>query len=295
MNRNRFVLPHTMPGHLPGQPAGQMRGQALVEFLALALVLVPFLLLLPMIAKYQDIAHATEMAARYVAFDATVRNEATGGWKPNDQLAGEVQRRFFSNPAAPIKTDDVPGDFKAHQNLFWRDPLDNALIRSFNDDIAISYGESRSSNRSAGYSSADDGTPFLGSETLLDLDSPGVFRGNVSVSVANLPESLVGPTKSYDGLKNINLAIRRHTALVPDAWTAANANAVADRLGSSRAIPINPGTLLEPLSELVNAGAVIMEGLPGSCGTHCGPKLGKLDYWRETVPVDRVPPYPEPQ
>ncbi len=270
------------------------QGQALVEFLGLALVLVPFLLLMPMIAKYQDIAHATEMAARYVAFDATVRNEATGGWKPNDQLAGEVQRRYFSNPAAPIKTNDTPGDFKAHQNLFWRDPLDNALIRSFNDDIAVSYGESRSGDRSAGYSGGSDGTPFLGN-SLLSLDAPGVFRGNVSVSVANLPESLVGPTKSYDGLKNINLTIRRHTALVPDAWTAANADAITDRLGATRAALINPGSLLEPMSTVVNAGAVIMEGLPGHCGTHCGPKLGKLDYWREVVPVDRVPPYPAPR
>lgn len=269
-------------------------GQAMTEFLALALVLLPFLLLLPLIAKYQDIAHATEMAGRYVAFDATVRNEAMGGWKPNDQLAGEVQRRFFSNPAAAIKTNDVPGDFKADQNLFWRDPLDNALIRSFNDDIAVSYGESRSTDRSAGYRSASDGTPFLGSKTFLNLDSPGVFRGNVSVSVANLPESLVGPTRSYDGLKNINLVIRRHTALVPDAWTAANADAITDRLGATRALPINPGSALEPLYEVVNVAAMFME-FPSSCGTDCGPKLGKLDYWKEAVPADRVPPYPRPR
>jgi hypothetical protein len=270
---------------------GPEGGQALAEFLALALVLVPFFLLLPMIAKYQDIAHATEMAGRYVAFDATVRNEATGGWKPNDQLAGEVQRRYFSNPAAPIKTGDTPGDFKAHQNLFWRDPLDNALIRSFNADIAVSYGEGRSSSRAAGYKGGSDGVPFLGSESFLGLESPGVFRGNVSVSVANLPESLVGPTKSYDGLKAINLVIRRHTALVPDAWTAANTNAITGRLGSSKAIPINPGILLAPLSGVINAGAVVMEGLPGSCGMHCGPKLGELEYWREAVPADRLPPY----
>lgn len=282
MNALRFPLRRTA------------QGQAMTEFLALALVLLPFLLLLPMIAKYQDIAHATEMAGRYVAFDATVRNEATGGWKPNDQLAGEVQRRFFSDPKAAIKTNDVPGDFKADQNLFWRDPLDNALIRSFSDDIAVSYGESRSSNRSDGYSSASDGAPFLGSKTFLNLDSPGVFRGNVSVSVANLPESLVGPTKSYDGLKSINLAIRRHTALVPDAWTAANANAITGRLGASRALPINPGSALEPLYEVVNTAAKVME-FPGGCGSHCGPQLGKLDYWKEAVPADRIPPYTRPR
>jgi len=270
-------------------------GQALVEFLALALVLVPFLLLLPMIAKYQDIAHATEMAARYVAFDATVRNEGTTGWKPNDQLAGEVQRRFFSNPAAPIKTNDTPGDFKAHQNLFWRDPLDNALIRSFNDDIAVSYGEDRSSSRAAGYKNASDDTPFIGNEALLDLDAPGIFRGNVSVSVANLPESLVGPTRSYDRFKNIDLRIRRHTSLVPDAWTAANTNAITERLGANRAAPIHPAVVLKDVAEIITPAVLVMEGLPGGCGSPCGPQIGKLDYWREVVPADRVPPYRAPR
>lgn len=264
-------------------------GQALVEFLGLALILVPFLLLLPMIAKYQDIAHATEMAARYVAFDATVRNDANGGsWKPNGELAGEVRRRFFSNAAAPIKTNDTPGNFKAHQNLFWRDPLDNALIANFDTDVRISFGESASPDRSAGFRAAGDGDPFVRHEAM-KLGARGVFRGNVSVSVANLPDSLTGPTSSYERLKSLDLVIRRHVDLVPDGWTAKDADQVASRIDSAE---INAGStfnlpVFNAIPPVVEAAVILME-IPSGCFSDCGPKLGKLDYWKEVVPADRI-------
>lgn len=265
-------------------------GQALVEFLGLALILVPFLLLLPMIAKYQDIAHATDMAARYVAFDATVRNDANGDtWKPNGELAGEVRRRFFSNATAPIKTNDTPGDFKAHQNLFWRDPLDNALIRNFDSDVRISFGETASQDRADGFRGVGEGTTFLRHDAL-GLKARGVFRGNVSVSVANLPDSLTGPTQSYERLKSLDLVIRRHVDLVPDGWTSKHTDQTASRIDS---VEINAGTafkrpeLFKHIVPIVEAAVVVMES-PSGCLSHCGPKLGELDYWKEVVPADRI-------
>ena len=276
------------PRRLPRAAAAG--GQALVEFLGLALILVPFLLLLPMIAKYQDIAHATDMAARYVAFDATVRNDANGGsWKPNGELAGEVRRRFFSNATAPIKTNDTPGNFKAHQNLFWRDPLDNALIANFDTDVRISFGESASQDRGMGFRNAADGAPFKRHEAL-SLRARGVFRGNVSVSVANLPDSLTGPTKSYEGMKSLDLVIRRHLDLVPDGWTAKDPDHTASRIDS---LELNAGTaftkpqLFKYIVPIVKAGVVLMES-PSGCFSGCGPELGELDYWKEVVPADRV-------
>lgn len=265
-----------------------VRGQALVEFLGLALILVPFLLLLPMIAKYQDIAHATDMAARYVAFDATVRNDAAGSWKPNGELAGEVRRRFYSNASAPIKTGDTPGDFKAHQNLFWRDPLGNALIRNFNNDVRISFGEGASQDPGAGFRGVGEGTPFLRHDTM-DLEARGVFRGNVSVSVANLPDSLTGPTRSYEGLKSLNLVIRRHVDLVPDGWTAKDADHTASRIDHAE---INAGStfnlpLFREVPKAVEAAVVLME-IPSGCLSHCGPRLGELEYWKDVVPADRI-------
>ena len=73
----------------------QQRGQALLEFLVIAAALVPLFLMLPMIAKYQDIAHSTLIASRYAAFDDMVRNAAQNKQKPIEQLQDEVRRRFL--------------------------------------------------------------------------------------------------------------------------------------------------------------------------------------------------------
>jgi len=67
-------------------------GQALTEFIVVALALIPLFLLLPVIGKYQDIAHSVQLASRYAAFDAMIRNDVSGTWKPESQLAEEVRR-----------------------------------------------------------------------------------------------------------------------------------------------------------------------------------------------------------
>ncbi|MGV7207009.1 hypothetical protein ACLB1G_04040 [Oxalobacteraceae bacterium A2-2] len=84
-----------------GCPASS--GQALAEFLVLAVALLPLFLLLPLIAKYQDIAYQTLVASRYVAFDAMTRNDGQSSWKPPEQLAAEVRRRLAGAADAPSR------------------------------------------------------------------------------------------------------------------------------------------------------------------------------------------------
>ncbi len=72
-------------------------GQALTEFLVVALVIVPLFLLIPLIAKYQDISNSTQLASRYVAFEATQFNDKVNAFKSETVLADEVRRRFYSN------------------------------------------------------------------------------------------------------------------------------------------------------------------------------------------------------
>ena len=124
---------------------------------------------------------------------------------------------------------------------------------------------------------------FLNHDTL-KLKARGIFRGNVSVTVANVPATLNGPTHSYDGLKAINLVLRRHVDLVPDAWTARGATDVTSHISDPL---INPGTALGPLKAATDAAALLMES-PGGVCMHCGPKIGQLDYWREVVQADRI-------
>ncbi len=254
-----------------------MRGQALTEFLVIALALVPLFLLIPVIAKYQDISHATQMASRYVAFDAMTRNDSVSNWKPESELADEVRRRFFSNADAPIKTKDVAGNFKAYQNLFWRDPQGNALIKDFNNDVTISFGFANSATHGGAFSGASDGTPFLlGNE--LGLRARGIYTANVEVKLAKLPAGL----KFYEPFDKINLAVTRSTSLVIDPWTAKDPQQVESKIAASAAV--FPVGSLAAVSPVVDAAVTVID-LPGGMS---GPRLGKLDFWRDVVPDDRL-------
>jgi len=262
------------------------QGQALTEFIVIALVLIPLFLLMPMIAKYQDIAHMTQMASRYVAFEAMTHNDGMSAWEPVGQLANDVRRRFFSNSDAPIKTNDAAGNFKANQNMFWRNPKGDALIKDFDSDVKISFGPAGSADHNAAFSGASDGKPFIESNAL-GLQARGIYTANITVAVADLPSVPGSYAKSYDEFKNIGLSMTRHTSLLIDSWAANGPAKVEARIDAPL---LFPGKLLEPVKPLVDVAVAVMESpkyWPSIC-TSCGPKLGQLDFWRDVVPADRL-------
>ncbi len=253
------------------------QGQALAEFLAVALVLIPLFLLVPMIAKYQDLAHFTQLASRYAAFDATVRNDTTGTWKPEAELAAEVRRRFFSNSDAPIKTGDVAGNFDAHRNLFWSDPVGNHLISDLDTDITVTFGTGSGSSHSAGFQAASDIVPFIQAAPL-QLSTRGIYRSNVSVTLTDLPDGLA----FYEPFNSIGLSMTRSTSLLLDPWTAREPQQVETRiLGAPSVFPA--GNLAD-VASMVNALITVVEYPAGLTG----PKLGQLEFWRDVVPEDRL-------
>jgi hypothetical protein len=270
-------------------PREVMGGQALTEFIVLALALIPLFLIVPLIAKYQDIAHHIQMASRYVAFEAMVRNESMSSWKSQSQLAQEVQRRFFSNSNAPIKSNDVAGDFNSHRNAFWKDPSGAPMIRSFKDDVLVSFGSDNSASASVSFTGASDDTPFrglIGVSDALGLNAPGIHRANVTVVLANISEPDGGYTLAYESLKGINLTMSRQTSLLIDPWSAKDAEQVEERIDD---VLLFPGSMLSTVAPLVDAAVTIVES--PSCfkdGCTRGPKLGKLDFWRDVVPNDRL-------
>ena len=238
----------------------QQQGQALMEFLVVAVALLPLFLLLPIIAKYQDIAHSTIISSRYAAFDDMVRNATQNSQKPIEQLQDEVRRRFFSSSTAPIKTNDVAGNFKAHQNLFWSMPNDQLLIAKF-DDVSVQRSN-QDGNDAYGF-----GYKFGGS---------GITTTQVSVKLANLPANL----EFYKPFDNINLVMQRSTSVVTDGWSSRNPADVDNKV-----LEIKPYyELFSSLSTLIDP---LVKGLePGSSP----PNLGKLDFWRDAVPADRLKP-----
>ena len=253
------------------------RGQALVEFIVLATVLVPLFLLMPMIAKYQDVAHATQMASRYVAFEATTHNDSQSSWKPEAELAGEVRRRFFRNSDAPVKTADIAGDFDAHRNLFWRDPFGNPLIRSFND-VAVSFGQGGATHAAA-FSAARDGAPFsilpLASAATIGVPARGIYTGNVSVALANLPGNL----RMIEPFNTLNLNVSRHTSLIFDGWDSRSPDMTNTRV--SRLAPA--GNLYTPIEDLVGLAITAVD-----MGRVARPNVGRLERWSDLVPTDRL-------
>ncbi len=263
----------------PMSPRKRQRGQAFTEFLVVALALVPLFLLMPMIAKYQSIAHSTQMAARYAAFDATTRNDAAGSWKPEEQLANEVRRRFFGNSDAPIKTGDVADDTDAHRNLFWRRPDGAALIPSYKGDVHVSYGAGRAATHGEGFQGARDGDAFTLHKSL-SLPARGIYTANVSVTLADLPAGL----KAYEPFDRIGLVMTRSTSLAIDPWAGKNPSDVQRKLNDPLVFPTQVLSELlhrvKPLDEIVQA----IE-LPGRIH---GPRLGELDYWHDVVPPDRL-------
>jgi hypothetical protein len=250
-------------------------GQALVEFLALALVLIPLFLLIPIIAKYQDISHAVQMASRYVAFEAMTRNDTQSSWKAPAQLAGEVQRRFFSNSDAPVKTGDVAGDFRAHQNAFWRDPAGRALITNFSTDVSVGFGQHLRPTHADAFGAASDGAPFNVADKL-QLSAKGIYSGGVSVKLANLPAGL----KAYEPFDKINLLVTRRTSVVIDGWPAKSPEQIESRIANDLLVPAERLSALGP--------AVGLSVTATEMGKVRKPALGQLALWRDVVPPDRL-------
>jgi hypothetical protein len=256
-------------------------GQAMTEFLVVALAMLPLFLLIPIIAKYQDIAHATQMAARYVAFDGTIRNDATtGGWKPEATLADEVRRRFFGNSDAPIKTNDVAGDFDAHRNLFWQGPDAKPLLEDFSD-VTVSFGPGHGATHGAGFESAQEMNAFPAVAQVaaqsLKLGSHGIYTANVHIKLANLPSGLT----FYEPFDAINLSMTRSASVLINPWTAKDTGEVGGR--------IQEATALFPAGALANVSGVVSAFVTaGEWGQVSGPKLGQLDFWKDVVPEDRL-------
>lgn len=200
----------------------------MAEFAVLSLALVPLFLSIPLLGKYLDMAHATEAAARYVAFEATVTHAASG-WKTDADLGNEVRRRFFSSSDAPIKTGDVAGDYAAHRNPLWADHTGRPLLAEFSTDVTASSRRSEPSSLPAA---------LLPGASGFDLATRNFHSGTVAVRPRTVPAF-----PPFDGLA---LEIRRHQTLLVDNWAASGPAEVSRRIeyGTLLVYPISPLRLL---------------------------------------------------
>lgn len=236
----------------------------------MAVALLPLFVLMPMIGKYQDIAHSTLAASRYAAFDMLTRYQTT---KPQSQLDQEVRQRFFSAANAPIKSSESAQSPQASLNPLWRDPTNRPLIAQLSD-ISI-----RHSGASLSDSSDPQGMATAALEKargLIDLPQRELHTATVSVPLINLPQSL----RIYEPFDRLHLRVQRHTSVVPDPWTAAGPAQVQAQIDKAVLIPLSRP--LRAVGELIDLPLSAAE--PGVSK----PQLGELEFWSDLVPSDRL-------
>lgn len=256
--------------------ARHQRGQALTEFLVLAFALVPLFLLMPVLAKLQDLAHSTQMAARYAAFEAMARHPGAGGFQPEAQLADRLRRRFFGHAGAPIHTGEGADEVPAQRHAFWRRPDGSPLIEHF-DDVRLGFGSGgQGASHADGLARASDGDAYALHDRL-KLDAHGIYTATVSVRLADLPAGL----KAYEPFDRLGLVVSRGTSLAIDPWSARGPQQVQDRLNDT---VVFPGRLLRSGADVLAPVLQLVE-LPGGLKP---PRLGELGFWQDVVPPDRL-------
>lgn len=242
--------------HRPASAIRQ-RGQSLVEFLVVAIVLVPLFLAVPLVGKYIDLMQTAEQASRYAAFEGAARNSRST-WKSDDDLAVEVRRRFFSNSDAPVKTGDAAGDFSANRNPLWVDHTGSALIDDFASDVLVGTAiASKQAIPAAVYRSA------------LNLSNTNLYNAGVLVSLENVA--------NFPPFDEIDLDITRNTVLLTDAWTGFSRDDARHRIENS-------GLAMYPIEQakvLVDAFGEIPPLLFDPAL-----KIGNFDW--DIVPCDRL-------
>lgn len=251
--------PHTFSaasGH------ARQRGQSLVEFTVLALALVPAFMALPLLGKYLDLAHATELAARYLVFESTVADPELPA--PSDaQRAAEVHRRFFGRADAPIRSAGFAGPSAVPSNPLWTDHRGRALLAESGAGVHVET-ELRARSTPAGAAFADRA----------GFDLPQ--RNELSARVVVRPRNIAG----FIPFDDIGLEIVRSQTILSNSWAAASSAEAGARVEKA-------GFAAYPIAPLKALGDSVGRALPPMV-LDPAMTVGRVDA--EIVPCDRLLP-----
>jgi len=233
------------------------QGQALVEVLVLATALVPLLLAVPLVAKYQDVRLAAIAASRTAAFECSARPDACGEEALQAAVADDLRRRHFSSHHRDLlSADGVPDGAPAEQrNRFWVDRRGGGLLAKPSDvSLGVATGRSDAadgaSNRAAGggaggVSGAVGATSGLVGPGAFGLDvGGGLITSHVQARVS-LNRTLAQWLQKPEGMR---LVLTGKTAVLVDAWNATSGKggeprSLQSRLEQGRRLPELADTL----------------------------------------------------
>ena len=221
----RPVLPCPVPRVRRLSPRASQRGQALTEFcVAAAFVLVPLFLMIPLLGKYIDMKASTIQAARYASWERTVWYGSPEWWvgqKSDQQIAAEVNHRFFSQPSnaadpALKSTDKNSGSLTASKDL-WRDHTGATMLSAYS--AAGSRGETPGTVNEVldlVRSAVNLVAGLLGANFKLDMDS--MYTSTVTLKAQNTTAVQQATGAETSGFKAPQFTIRH--VMVANGWSA---------------------------------------------------------------------------
>jgi hypothetical protein len=251
-----------MNGRPAKSPRRCLSGQALTEFVLLAGVMALFLVLLPVLSKYQDVSYATQMASRYLAFDAAANGGQLSGFSASLDSQAAVQRRFFAESSGLIASAEVANQAPAQENSFWTSPNGESLLPD------------RTSVAASSSMSVDPATGLFTMRSLMGLSSAGLVTADVRVPLARMPDGIA----VLEALSTMDVEMERRMVMMVNPWPASAyvatneviARSTDFQTGLVSALNIPTGLVVEVLDPGLRA-----------------PQVGNLVRWEAVVPTDR--------
>jgi len=230
---------------------GAQQGAALIESVLVIAGMVVLLGVIPMLAKFQDVRHATVNASRYAAWEMTVAEQ------PADREL--IIDRFFAEAEAPIRSRateiTTPEFWSTHSSpLVRNNVLTAATAPSASSNaslVNVATVNSDSAERTASLGHVGDTVTstiqtvsgWLGRTDDI-ASSKGIFNATVSVglnSQAALPLANANCGDASGG------CVGTSTSLLIDGWSAANENEVV-----AGAEVMVPSQVLKPLGRALS-------------------------------------------
>lgn len=194
-------------------------GQAMVEFVVISMVVIGLFLGIWYIGKFHDIQATTIQAARYAAWERTVRPSSYSDTK----LQSQARARLFSwNKDAYKATDGINnGQGWNQQTSMWMDHADDKRLIKAPDDVIVRTASAALPGTAVGLA--------LKAVNTLDaaggadkLPQGGMFTSTVNVKIANLAH-MEAP------LDALNLTLNESSSVVADNWDAGSPKQAAAR------------------------------------------------------------------
>ncbi len=214
------------------------KGNALTEFIIVAGVLVPAVLVIPSLGKISDVNLATIEASRYAVWERTVSDS---GVKTDEQLEVEIRNRFFTDQNLLIlseREEVLESDTSA--NAFWRSVHNSSsgqtlLVDNENSVITVTT-ENRSIPGGIGADILSEGiADVVGAMDAMipgaewDLDGQGFYVAEIGTEVKSqkLFSDQSGCTSSNGGggtvavsapVKEDTACLQQRYAMFVDEW-----------------------------------------------------------------------------